>query len=323
MLRRKFIRIIGGTAIAWPLIAMAQQPSKKVWRIAHVYPGRYDNPADMALYDVFRSELGKLGYIEGRNLVIDQRSADGKIERLPSLVSELIALRPDIIAAIATPAIAAAQRATSTIPIIMAPATDPVGSGFVKSFARPGETSRAWPTWLATRSAKALNFCTRSCRRQNVLLCLCLTIQLILNELAETAAKTLGLAAIGVMATTPNDLEPAFETMKQESCEAVFVLADATRSTIPTLAARSRMPAFYQSSPYMPLGGLASYHPKIEAIYRKVAQYVDRIFHGADPAEYPVEQPVVFELAVNLKTAAALGVTIPDSVLARADRVIE
>ena len=325
MLRRKFIRIIGGTAIAWPLIAMAQQPSNKVWRIAHVYPGRYDNPADMALYDVFRSELGKLGYIEGRNLVIDQRSADGKIERLPSLVSELIALRPDVIVAIATPAIAAAQRATSTIPIIMAPATDPVGSGFVKSFARPGGNITGMANMVGDAVGKGvelLHTILPSAKRIAVLMSNNPTHPQ-QYELAETAAKTLGLAAIRVMATTPNDLEPAFETMKQESCEAVFVLADATRSTIPTLAARSRMPAFYQSSPYMPLGGLASYHPKIEAIYRKVAQYVDRIFHGADPAEYPVEQPVVFELAVNLKTAAALGVTIPDSVLARADRVIE
>jgi hypothetical protein len=183
MLRRKFIGIIGGTAIAWPLTAMAQQPSNKVWRIAHVYPGRYDNPADIALYDVFRAELGTLGYIEGKNLVIDQRSADGKIERLPSLVSELIALRPDVIVAITTPAIAAAQRATSTIPIIMAPATE-LARASSKASLGPGETSRAWPTWLATRSAKALSLCTRSCRRQNVSLCVCLTIQLIRSSMS-------------------------------------------------------------------------------------------------------------------------------------------
>jgi putative ABC transport system substrate-binding protein len=142
-------------------------------------------------------------------------------------------------------------------------------------------------------------------------------------ELAQTATKALGLVAIHVPALTPSDLEPAFETMKQEHCDALFVLADATRPAIPTLAARSRLPAIYQSSPYMSLGGLASYHPQLEAIFRKVAHYVDRIFKGTDPAEYPVEQPVFFELAVNLKTAASLGVTSPASVLARADKVTE
>jgi putative ABC transport system substrate-binding protein len=142
-------------------------------------------------------------------------------------------------------------------------------------------------------------------------------------ELAEVAIKSLGLEAVRVVAPAPGDLEQAFETMTKENCDALFVLADVTRPAIVTLAARSRIPAIYQTSVYVPLGGLASYSPQLEAIYRKVAQYVDRIFKGADPAGLPVEQPVVFELALNLKTAASLGLTFPDSLMARADKVIE
>jgi putative ABC transport system substrate-binding protein len=325
MKRREFIALLGGAVAAWPWIAIAQQSSNKVWRIAHVYPGKLDNPPDRALYDVFRGELRELGYIEGKNLVIDQRSADGKLERLPSFLSELIALRPDVIVAIATPAIAAAQRATSTIPIIMAPATDPIGSGFVKSLARPGGNI----TGMANQVGDAIG---KGVELLHTVLPFAKRIAVLMSnnpthpqqyELAEVAIESLGLAAFRVVAPAPGDLEQAFETMKKENCDALFVLADVTRPTIVTLAARSRIPAIYQGSTFVPLGGLASYSPSLEAIYRKVAQYVDRIFKGADPAEFPVEQPVVFELALNLKTAASLGITIPDSVMARADKVIE
>jgi putative tryptophan/tyrosine transport system substrate-binding protein len=142
-------------------------------------------------------------------------------------------------------------------------------------------------------------------------------------ELAETSIKSLGLAAVRVVALTPGDIDQAFESIKQENCDALFVLADVTRPAIVTSAARSRIPAIYQSGPYVPLGGLASYHPKLEAIFVKVAQYCDRVFKGADPAELPVEQPVVFELAVNLKTAASLGLILPDSIMVWADKIIE
>ncbi|MGY8685997.1 ABC transporter substrate-binding protein [Bradyrhizobium sp. UFLA05-153] len=325
MRRRNFIRGVGYTTIAWPLIAMAEQSSSKVWRIAHIYPGKLDNPPDRAMYDAFRGGLRELGYIEGKNLIIDQRSADGKLERLPSFLTELIALHPDVIVAITTPAIAAAQKATSTIPIIMAPATDPIGSGFVKSLARPGGDITGTANMVGDAIGKGvelLHTLLPSARRIAVLMsnnpthpqqC----------ELAETSIKSLGLAAVRVVAPTPGDLDQAFETIKQENCDALFVLADVTRPTIVTLAARSRIPAIYQSGPYVPLGGLASYHPKLEAIYVKVAQYCDRVFKGADPAELPVEQPVIFELAVNLKTAASLGLTFPDSIMVRADKVIE
>ena len=325
MKRREFITLLGGAVAAWPWIAMAQQSSKKVWRIAHVYPGKLDNPPDRAMYDVFRGELRELGYIEGKNLVIDQRSAEGRLDRLPSFLSELIALRPDVIVAIATPAIAAAQSATSTIPIIMAPATDPIGSGFVKSLARPGGNITGMANMNSDSVGKVvelLHTLLPSANRIAVLLSDNRTHPL-QYELANVAIKNLGLSAVRVVAPTPGDLEQAFETMKNENCDGLFVLGDVTRPAIVTLAARSRIPAIYQSGVFVPLGGLASYSPKLEAIYAKVAQYVDRIFKGADPAELPVEQPVLFELTLNLKTAASLALTIPDNVLARADKVIE
>ena len=325
MLRRNFIKAIAYTTAAWPYIAMGQQSVNKTWRVAYLYPGSLADPADHAVFDVFRAEMKALGYIEGKNLVIDDRSAEGRLERLPVFLTELIALHPDVIVAITTPAIAAAQRATSTIPIIMAPATDPVGSGFVKSYSRPGGNITGMANMMGDAVGKGvelLHTIVPSAKRIAVLTSNNPTHPQ-QYELAEAALKSSGLVAIRVSAPTPTDLEPAFERMKQENCEALFVLGDVTRPTIPVLASKAGLPAVYQSGPFVPLGALASYHPKIEAIYIKVAQYVDRVFKGANPAEYPVEQPVIFELAVNLKTAAALGLTIPDSVLARADRVIE
>jgi putative ABC transport system substrate-binding protein len=324
MLRRNFLQMMSGTVLVWPAVARADTKNK-VWRVAYLYPGSLSNPADHAIFDVFRMEMKHLGYVEGQNLIIDDRSADGRLERLPALVAELIGLHPDVIVAITTPAIAAAQRATTTLPIVMAPATDPIGSGFVKSFPHPGGNITGMANLTGDSVGKAielLHSIVPSARRIAVLTSNNPTHPE-QYRLAEIAAKTLAISAIRISAPTPDDLETAFGTMTRESCDALFVLGDFTRPTIPVLAAKAKLPAVYQSSAFMPLGALASYHPKTEAIYIKVAQYVDRIFKGANPADYPVEQPVVFELGVNLKTAAALGVTIPDSVLARADRVIE
>lgn len=325
MKRREFIGVIGATAIGWPLIAFAQSSSGKVWRVGYLYPGALDNPPDRAVFDAFRAEMRKLGYVEGKNLVIDNRDAKGKSERLPSLVAELIALRPDVIVAIATPAIAAAQHATSTIPIVMAPATDPIGSGFIKSLAHPGGNITGMANMFGDaigKSIELLHTILPSAKRIAVLMSANPTHPQ-QYELAGAAAKTLGLAVVPVKAPTPGDLEQAFEKIKQENCDALFVPADPTRPAIVTLAAKSKIPAIYQFSNFVDLGGLASYGPTLTPIYQEVAHYVDKIIKGANPADLPVEQPVVFELALNLKTAASLGLTIPASVIARADKVIE
>ncbi|MGB8613300.1 MAG: ABC transporter substrate-binding protein, partial [Pseudolabrys sp.] len=202
---------------------------------------------------------------------------------------------------------------------------DPIGSGFVKSLARPGGNITGMANMNGDSVGKVieiLHAVVPSANRIAVLLSNNPTHPQ-QYELAEIAIRRLGLAAVRVVAATPGDLEQAFETMKNENCDGLFVLADVTRPAIVALAARSKMPTIYQSGVFVPLGGLASYSPKLEATFVKVAQYVDRIFKGADPAELPVEQPVIFELALNLKTAASLGLTFPDIVLARADKVIE
>jgi putative ABC transport system substrate-binding protein len=324
MRRREFITVLGGAA-TWPLTGFAQQSPGKVWRLAYLYPGSLDNPPDRALVEVFLTALRGLGYIEGKNLVIDIRNAEGKFERLPLLVSELIALRPDVIVAVTTPAVAAAQRATTTIPIVMGPATDPIGSGFIKSLAEPGGNITGMGNMYGDvigKSIELLHTIVPTAKRIAVLMS-ANPIHPKLFGFVETAAKTLDLVVVRIVAPTPADLEQAFEEMKQEKCDALFVLADATRPAIVPLAARTKIPAIYQFSNFVDLGGLASYGANLTPIYPKVAQYVDEIFKGAKPAELPVEQAVFFELALNLKTASALGLTIPETVLAGADKVIE
>jgi putative tryptophan/tyrosine transport system substrate-binding protein len=325
MQRRELIALLGGVAASWSLPTIAQQPSGKVWRVAWLSPTFADTPADREINEAFRAEMQHLGYVEGKNLIVDSRFGEGHIERLPILMSELIALRPDVIVAMATPAIAAAQRATSTIPIVMAPATDPIGSGFIKSLAYPGGNISGVANMYGDaigKSVEVLHTILPAAKRIAVLMSA--------NPnhpkqyaLAEAAVKALNLTAIAIIARTPADLQPAFREMKLQNCDALFVLADPIQPTIPSLANEARIPAIYQISSYVDMGGLASYGAALPPMFRKAAQYIDKIFKGASPAELPVEQPVVFELAVNLKTTAALGLTIPDAVIARADKVIE
>jgi putative tryptophan/tyrosine transport system substrate-binding protein len=325
MRRREFIMLLGAATVARPLVAHAQQSSGKVWRVAFLLPGAWDNPADRALFDLFREELQKLGYVDGKNLVIDRRGAEGHNERLISLVSELIALGPDVIIAVGAAPTAAAQRATSTIPIVMWGTNDPVGAGFIKSLAHPGGNVTGVAGMFADsigKSVELLHAVVPAAKRMAVLTSS--------NpnhpgqyELAAAAGKALGLVAVQILAPSSADLEQAFDRMAQEKCDALFVLADPIRPTIVPLAAKTRIPAVYQFGAYVDLGGLASYGASITPMARQTVQYADKIFKGADPAELPVEQPVVFELALNLKTAAALGLSIPEPLVARADRVIE
>lgn len=323
MLRRNFIKAIGCATIAWCRFAAAQSQTK-IWRIGHLYPGKQE-AADSVYWDAFRDELRQLGYVEGRDLVIDYNYANGQIDRLPALANELISRGPDVIVAVATPAIAAAQHATSSIPIVMSPSTDPVGSGFVKSIAHPGGNITGVANMVGDSLGKAvelLHSALPSAKRVAVLMSRNPTHPH-QYELFDAAAKTLEFTTVPVVAPEPKDLEEAFHTIKREHCDALFVLADATRPEIVSLAAQSAMPAIYQTGAYVTLGGLASYAADLKPVFRRAAHYVDKIFKGADPAEIPIEQPVTFELALNLRTAKSLGITFPDNLIARADRVIE
>jgi putative ABC transport system substrate-binding protein len=328
MKRRQLIMLLGGAAASTalsPLQAIAQQPSGKVWRVAFLFPGSWDNPADQTLFEAFREELRKLGYVDGKNLTIDRRGAEGHNERLPSLVGELMALGPDAIVAVAVPATAAAKRATSTTPIVMWGTNDPVGQGFVNGLAHPGGNITGSASMYADsigKSVELLHAVLPTAKRVAVLTS-SNPIHSQAFAAADAAGKALGLAAVQISAPTSADLEQAFEKMIEEKCDALFVLADPIRPAIVPLAAKARIPAVYQFGAYVDLGGLASYGASFSPMAGLTAQYIDRIFKGTNPAEIPIQQPTVFELALNLKTAAALGVSIPESVVARADRVIE
>jgi putative ABC transport system substrate-binding protein len=317
--------LVGGAAAVSPLRAVAQLQPSKVWRVAYVYPENLDATVDQVIFEAFREELKQLGYIEGKNLVINTWFARGDVRRIPSLMSEALALHPNAIVAVGTPTVIAARNATSTVPIVMSPGGDPVRSGLVTSLARPGANI----TGLADLNADTLgklieliHLVVPVAKRIAVLLS-SNPIHQTRYELTERAAKSLGLVTVPIIALTPSDLDSAFDKMAQENCHALFVLSDPTRPAIVTLAAKMRMPSFYQLTTYVELGGLASYGANLTALFRKTAQYVSKILAGAAPADLPVEQPVIFDFVLNLETATTLGLTISDAVLARVDRVIE
>jgi len=324
MRRRDVITLAGGATLAWLPFARAQQSSQKVWHLSFLNTDSWESEVQRALFEVFRDELRKLGYVDGKNLVINRRAAEGHNERLDPLANELIALRPDVVVAVAGPAIAAVQRATATIPIVMWGASDPVAFGFIKSLAHPGGNL----TGVATMSSDTIG---KSLALLHSILPAATRVAVLgsvpthkrLFEPTDAAARTLGLVTIPILASSSDELRQAFEKMVQEKCDALFVLAGPINPELVSLAAGKKVPAVYQFSAYVDLGGLASYGASLALMGRQTAQYAAKIFQGAKAAELPVEQPVAFELALNLKTAAALGLRIPEAVIARADKIIE
>jgi putative ABC transport system substrate-binding protein len=323
MRRRTFNTLFGGAAAAWPLAVRAQQPSR-TWRVGYLSPTPL-NEVSRATWKAFTLRLEELGYVEGRNLVLDARRADGDLARLPGLAAELVSLRPDVIVAISTSATAAAWNATSSIPIVMMGAGDPIGSGFVKSLARPGGNitglSYVSPDFSA-KSLELLRSVVPSAKRIAVLMRDNPTHASLLREI-HAPAQTWGLTIVPITAVGPA-VEQAFEKIESEKCDGLIVLAEprVTRRIV-DLAAKARLPAMYQMSVFARMGGLLSYSPDDIDLFRRAAVYVDRILKGAAPAELPVEQPTKFELRINLKTAKELGLTIPESILVRADEIIE
>jgi putative ABC transport system substrate-binding protein len=319
MKRREFFGLVGGAAAVWPMVARAQQ-SGKVWRVGFLRPG-----FDTGDFDSWQHKMSELGYVEGKNLIVDRRAAEGDYSRLPQLAEELVALRPDVILANATPAIAAAQLATITIPIVMAPATDPVGSGFVKSLARPGGNITGMANMSGDYTPKTVDLLREllpDSKRVAVLMS-ANTTHPMQYRAAEAAATALGINLVPATAKTASDLDSTFAGIVAAKCDALIVLADAARPQIVPLAAAARLPAIYQTGGHMAWGGLISYGPNYDALNAQTAVYIDKIFKGVLPAELPVEQPITFLLKVNLKTAKELGLKVPVSIISRADEVIE
>jgi putative ABC transport system substrate-binding protein len=324
MKRREFIAGLGGAA-AWPVVARGQQQTDKVWRVGYLSSSSATN-VSVALLDDFRLKLKDLGYVEGRNLSLYVRRANDDLAQLPSLASELVSLAPNVIVGSTDTATWALRRATSSIPIVMGANIDPIGGGLVKSLAKPGGN-------ITGPSLQSLDSTVKTLELLHVAVPNAKSIAVLTSDNpahegmvkeAYAAAGTLGLTIIPVMARTPDELGNAFAKMHSESCDALFVFADSpiTRKIV-ELANEWRLPAIYQGDVFVDMGGWLSYGPDIHEQFRKAAVYVDRILKGANPADLPVEQPTKFELAINLKTSKLLGLTIPDSVLARADRVIE
>ena len=273
--------------------------------------------------------MRELGYIEGKNLVIEWRFADGMYERLPDLAAELVELNVDLIVADASPAIRAAQKATTTIPIVMGSTGDPVGSGFVKSLARPGGNITGLALMSSDVSAKLLDLLRTLVPQLSRVAVLVSpnssTYRAILNNVQATA-KTVGIEVLSEEAQTPLEIESGFARMVQSRAEALIVGVTPffiqQQHQIVELAARHRLPSIAGNRSYAEAGGLMSYGQNIADNFRHAATYVDKILKGAKAGELPVEQPTTLEFVVNLRTAKALGLTVPQSLLLRADEVI-
>jgi ABC-type uncharacterized transport system substrate-binding protein len=318
--------------LAAPPAAEPQQPPK-VPRIGMLLTFSSEEPEVRGGLDPFRQALRELGYVEGRNIAIEFRSAEGRVERFPALAAELVRLKVDLIVAGATPQARAAKQATATIPIVVMVMHDPVKDGLVASLARPGGNVTG-STFLAPElTPKLLELLKGAVPKVSRVAGLWhpgahgeRTRQDMVKE-AERAAGALGVQLQLVRAEAPNDLDGAFFAMARGRADALIVLPSpmfyGERRRIVDLAAKHRLPAMYNAREYVDVGGLMAYGASLPDLYRRAATYVDKILKGAKPADLPVEQPTNYELVINLKTAKALGITIPPSVLARANEVIE
>ena len=332
MKRREFIALIGSAAVTWPLAARAQQP-KQVVRIGFLTTGSLVSPEARVVIDAFRKGLREHGYMEGTNIFVEWRGADGKVQRFPALASELVGLKLDVIVATNSIAARAVQQATTTIPIVVPVMGDPVGDGLVASLARPGANITGLtflgPELLPKRLAllkEALPTVSHVAglwhpgaygeRTMSDMM-----------KVAEATAQTLGVRLQLSAVQGPDELDGVFTTIAVERADALIVFPSpmlfTARNRIVDLAAKHRLPLMSMGREFVEFGGLISYGANITDLHRLVATHVDKIIRGAKPADLPVEQPTRFELVINLKTAKALGITIPPSLLARADEVIE
>ena len=325
--RRRILTLfsLGVTALAVPSLA---QKKTKLWRIGFLFPG--SPPMQTHRMAGFVRGLRELGYVEGRDIVIEWRFADGKYERAAGLAAELVRLNVDVFVAASDLGVSAARQASAAIPIVMVGASDPVGLGFVASLSRPGGNITGVSSVRVDVSAKHLEFLLAivpKLSRVAVLLNLSNPSAPGVLKMIEVAAKTAGVSVSAFDASTAGQIDAAFGSMARAHAGALIMapdpfLHDRLRQ-IAELAANSRLPAIYPSRPHVEAGGLMSYGPNDVEIFRQPARYVDKIFKGAKPADLPVEQPMTFELVINMKTAKALGLKIPQALLLRADEVIE
>jgi len=308
-----------------PLPAEAQQPGRfhQIGFLLHRSP-------EASRIEPFRQGLRALGYIEGENVAIEQRYTHGVHDRLPGLAAELVRRKVDVIVVDGTVAAMAARAATTTIPIVFVLASDPVGSGLVASLARPGGNVTGLSTLYTELSGKQLQMLKEAVPEASRVAFLCNPENPAMGpglNGAQATARALAVQLQVFEVRRPNELEKAFSAMARDRVGALLTLPDALfsneRVQLLKLATKSRLPAIFSPRDFVEAGGLMSYGPNVPNQFRRAANYVDRILKGANPADLPIEQPTTFELVINLKTAKALGLTIPQSVLIRADEVIQ
>jgi putative ABC transport system substrate-binding protein len=319
MRRRDFIVSTGGAVVGWPLAARGQQP--KIPKIGILLVGGRE-----PFRREFNVGLRDLGYVEGQNIQIEYRSAEGKLPALAGLAAELVSLNVDVLVASETPAVAAAKRATAILPVVMAPAGDPLGTGLVASLARPGGNVTGLSAATAELAGKSLELIREmlpAVRRIAALADPSNPFSKSFLKHIDSSSRAIGIEILVVNVKAPEEFEGAFDGMMRDRAEAVVVQPTLPRKPIIELALKYRLPAVSGNRAFADGGGLMSYAGSLPDRYRNAASYVDKILKGAKPADLPVQQPIKFELVINQKTAKALGLTVPPTLLARADEVIE
>jgi ABC-type uncharacterized transport system substrate-binding protein len=323
--RRAFLA--GAAALLTAPLAAEAQSTGKVYRIGVLSPG----PAASPPIEAFRQGLRELGWVEGQNIVINYRFTEGRVDPLPTLAAELVGLKVDVIAAGPTPPAIAAKNATGTVPIVMMGAAEPVELGLIASLARPGGnvTGLSWSVNLEI-IAKGLELLKETMPKIRLVAILwnpANPAQALAMRDVKRAARSVGVQLQLLEARGPNEFDAAFAAMAKQRVEALLVVPEAIfvvhGARLADLAAKNRLPSMHGLRQNVDAGGLMSYGPSTVAVWRRAAFFVDKILKGVRPADLPVEQPTKYELVINLKTAKALGLTIPPSMLARADQVIE
>ena len=324
--RREFMTLFGG-AVAWPTIVRAES-REKVWRVGMM--DSVPRALNIANFDAFENGLRSLGYIEGQNLRIDYRSAEGEIERFRVIAEELVHAKVDVIVTRGTPAVVAAKQATATIPVVMAASGEPLTSGVVSGLARPGGNVTGLSAFTNELIPKRIELLTEVVPGTKRIAFL----QNMANPVAQSqwqelriAAQSVGIEAVLIDVRKSEDLTGAFEAAQAQHIDALIMgndtVTQANRQQVVELAARHRLPASYASREFVDAGGLMLYAVNYADLYRRAATYVDKILKGAKPADLPVEQPTKFDFIINLRTSKALGLTVPDKLLALANEVIE
>jgi putative ABC transport system substrate-binding protein len=324
--RRKFLATLGGSAAAWPLAARAQQAAGKVPTIGFLGATPSIETQRVA---AFVQRLRELAWIDGRNLAIEYRWAEGRNERYAENAAEFVRRKLDVIITSATPATLAAKQATAVIPIVFASVSDPVGTGLVASLARPGGNVTGLATQISDTSGKRLEFLREvvpGLRRLAIMANVGNPASVLEMSEAQATARTLGLEVTTSEIRRAEDIASAFEALKDRA-DALYLCPDplmnTNRTRINILAVGARLPTVHGTREYVEAGGLMSYGANTPDLFRRAAEYVDKILRGAKPADLPVEQPTKFDLIINITTAKALGLEVPPTLLARADEVIE